>query len=175
MLSNLSELTSLFVVSPFMRVRRNHALEHATLQVLTEKNPHRYLAGYSDLRGFWVLGEVETQDLQQAVDEAHARLLAGEKNLAIHPNCGTNFAATGLLAGAAAWLGMLGTGKGLRSKLDRFPLIVSLVTLVLIMSQPVGPYLQKTVTTDPNLGNLHVFEIMRYQRSGTPMHRVKTR
>lgn len=158
----------------FRRIRRNHALEHATLQVLSSKKPELSLAGYSDSRGFWVLGNVALQDLQQAVDEALQRLKAGETELAIHPNCGTNLVTSGIMAGSVAWLGMLGTGGSTRKKLDRWPLIMALATVGLIAAQPVGPVLQQKVTTATDVQNLRIREIMRYQRGSVPLHRVLT-
>jgi hypothetical protein len=155
-------------------VRRNHALEHATLQVLAAKIPGLRLAGYSDPGGFWVVGQVNTEDLQLAVDEALARLAAGEHNLAIHPNCGTNFAVPGMLAGTAAWLAMLGSGKGLRAKLDRLPFVISLVTTVLILSHPLGPIVQAKITTDANPRQLRISEIRYFERTRLPTHRVRT-
>ena len=158
----------------FRRIRRNHALEHATLQVLAAKKPELSLAGYSDARGFWVLGSVQLEDLQQAVDEALRRLKGGETELAIHPNCGTNLVASGIMAGSVAWLGMLGTGSSARKKLDRWPLIMALATVGLIAAQPVGPVLQQKFTTATDVQNLRIREIMRYQRRGVPLHRVLT-
>ncbi len=160
---------------PVSRVRRNHALEHATLQVLSRINPRRSLAGYSDGGGFWILGNVSTEELQQAVDEALARLHAGERGLVIHPYCGTNFAITGLLAGSAAWLAMLTGGSNLRRKLERWPLVVMLVTFAVIVAQPLGPLFQARLTTQADVGALQVMEIIRFQRGGTQMHRVGTR
>jgi len=89
---------------PISRIRRNHALEHASLQVLSRRKPRTPLAGFSDWRGITILGNVSTAELQEAVEEARGRLKAGEHLLAIHPNCGTNYATSGILAGFAAWL-----------------------------------------------------------------------
>ncbi len=100
--------------SPFSRLQRNHGLEHATLHMLAERHPHLSLAGHSDMGGFWILGNVETEDLRAAVNEALTRMQQGEHELSIHPNCGTNFVATGALAGLAAWTGMLGAGRSTR-------------------------------------------------------------
>ena len=59
--------------NPALRVRRNHALEHATLQILAEKHhPHR-LGGLSDTQGFWVFGEVDPESLFNAAEEARKR------------------------------------------------------------------------------------------------------
>jgi hypothetical protein len=158
---------------PLTAVRRNHALEHATLRILSLKHPRLNLAGYSDFRGFWVYGSLSTDALQEAVDEALSRLKAGEYSLAIHPTCGTNFVVSGMIAGSAAWLGMLGT-RNVKSNLERWPLVVVLTTLALIFSNPLGPKLQRVLTTEPRLGDLRVFEIIRLQRNRTPIHRVVT-
>jgi len=159
---------------PLLHIRRNHALEHATLQLLGNKNPLLKLIGSSDIQGFWVIGEVDTQTLQEAADEALARLKAGERELAIHPNCGTNFAISGLLAGCAAWLAMLGSG-GARRKLERLPWVISLVTMVLVLTQPLGPLFQARVTTEARPGDLSIISITCMERNGLFMHRVVTR
>lgn len=161
-------------IPPLLRTRRNHALEHATLQVIAQKDPKRRLAGYSGPDGFWVLGEVTLEELQQGVEEAQARLRAGEHRLAVHPHCGTNFVTAGMVAGSFAWLGTLGGGRGMRDKVDRWPLTILLVTVALIAAQPLGPRVQELVTTEPNLGDLQVTQIMRYQRGNTPLHKVST-
>ena len=110
-----------------------------------------------------------------AVEEALQRLRAGDYGLAIHPRCGTNFVASGILAGGAAWLATLGGGKGLRSKLDRLPIVMLVVTMAIILSQPLGPYLQQYVTTDAHIGDLQVVEIMQYQRNKVSIFRILTR
>ena len=170
----MSKLSSVLEWGPISRVRRNHALEHATLKMLNRKHPGARLAGYSDFQGFWVIGAVSTDDLQFAVEEALLRLRNGEASLAIHSNCGTNFAVSGALAGTAAWVAMLGTGKSMRDKVDRLPLVVMLVTAAMVVSQPLGPKFQEKVTTQANPGKLRVVEIIRYPNKEMVMHRVVT-
>jgi hypothetical protein len=171
----MSGLNSLLSLGPVSHVRRNHALEHATLQVLARTDPFLRLAGYSNLGGFWIVGEISTDMLAAAVLEAVARLRAGEIGLAIHPNCGTNFVATGFLAGIAGWMGMLGIGSGFRRKLERLPVIIGLVTLAIILANPLGPLLQAKVTTQPDIGSLEVVRIERGMRQQVPIHRVVTK
>lgn len=156
------------------RLRRNHALEHATMQILARKNPRQAAAGYSDLEGFTILGNVSTDELQAAVDEALARLKAGEFLLAIHPHCGTNFVASGVVAGGLAWLAMSRSSGGLFKRLERLPVVVMLVTLGSMLAQPLGPWLQARITTQPQIGNLEVVSITRFQRKETPLHKVRT-
>jgi hypothetical protein len=171
----MSGSNSLLSLGPVSHVRRNHALEHATLQVLARTDPFLRLAGFSNMGGFWIVGELSTDTLAAAVQEAVARLRAGEIGLAIHPNCGTNFVATGFLAGIAGWLGMLGAGTGFRRKLERLPVIIGLVTLAIILANPLGPLLQAKVTTQPDIGSLEVVRIERGMRQQVPLHRVVTK
>ena len=170
----MSKYKSILEWGPISRVRRNHALEHATLRILNQKHHGARLAGYSDVHGFWIVGKVSTDSLQIAVEEALQRLRNGEASLAIHPNCGTNFAVSGALAGTAAWVAMLGSGQTTRSKLDRLPLVVTLVTLAMVFAQPLGPKFQAKVTTQANPGDMRVVEIIRYPRNEMTTHRVVT-
>jgi hypothetical protein len=159
---------------PFSRVRRNHALEHATLQVLSEKNPQLRMAGYSDTKGFWLIGQIETNQVEEAVSQALMRLRGGEHNLAIHPHCGTNLVTTGFLAGSFAWLGMLGAGRNMRDRVERWPLVVSLVTVAMVLAQPLGPMVQARVTTSALTQQLEIVKVERVQRGDVPMHCVST-
>jgi hypothetical protein len=168
-------LSHILTVSPLTRVRRHHALEHATLQILARKCPHLPLAGYSDVRGFWIVGNVSTEIVRDAVDEALSRLRAGESQLAIHPNCGTNFVVTGLLAGSAAWLVMAFGEGGWRRRLQDWPLVVAASALAAILAQPLGLKLQARVTTDARPGEMQIIEIKVSQVRGLGIHRVITR
>jgi len=143
--------------------------------VIARTNPFLKLAGYSNVGGFWIVGEISTDMLAVAVQEALARLRAGEVGLAIHPNCGTNFVASGFLAGFAGWLGTLGAGSGFRRKIERLPVVIGLVTLTIILANPLGPLLQAKITTQPDIGSLDVVRIERGMRQQVPIHRVVTK
>lgn len=153
-----------------LETRRNHALEHATLHMLARK--HRGpLAGHSNPTGYFILGNVSSEDLQAAAEEAHARLKAGERALAIHPGCGTNLATTLALAGTFAWIPL----QGRRSTLGRLALVpfaLLLAALGFALARPLGPKLQEHITTEASLGDLHIVEIRRV-RNG--VHRVITK
>jgi hypothetical protein len=167
--SNILELP---VIS---HIRRNHALEHATLHILSSHLPHTALMGHSDAGGFWIAGEVPTEILHASVQEAMAHLRAGEHNLALHPNCGTNFVTAGTLAGLAGALAMMGSGRRLQAKLARLPFAVTLATLALIASQPLGMLLQAHVTTKGDLGSLEITSITHNIQGRLSVHRVQTR
>jgi hypothetical protein len=163
------------LIQPAAVVRKNHALEHATLQVLAARHtPTSRLFGYSDPGGFWVVGQVTTQALAEAAQEALLRLQQGEAQLAIHPNCGTNLATTGLLAGITAGIAMTGVKKGFRNWMERLPLVISLVTLAIMVSKPLGLRIQANVTTDAQVALLKVIQVTCYDGKVSPVHRVST-
>jgi len=153
-----------------LETRRNHALEHATLHMLARNHPGP-MAGHSNPTGFFIIGDVTLEDLRAAADEAHARLNAGERGLAIHPGCGTNLATSALLAGTLAWVPL----KGRKSTLGRLavlPLALFFAAIGFSLARPLGPALQQRITTEANLGNLRITEI-RFLRKG--VHRVITK
>jgi hypothetical protein len=157
-----------------LETRRNHALEHATIHMLSAKYPERHLAGHSNPTGFFILGNVTTEDLKSAVTEALTRLRAGESELAIHAGCGTNFATTALLAGSMAWFPLSGV-KTMRRRFWLLPFAVAFGVFGFVLSQPLGPILQAKVTTEADMGNLQVKDIIPVRRSGVAVHRVITR
>ena len=155
-------------------LRQNHALEHATIHVLSAKYTERHLAGHSNPTGFFILGNVASDDLKTAVTQALTRLRAGESELAIHAGCGTNFATTALLAGSLAWFPLSGA-KSMRRRLWLLPIAVAFGLLGYALSQPLGPILQAKVTTEADLGNLQIEDIIPLRKRGVAVHRIITR
>ena len=158
-----------------VRVRSNHALEHATLHVLQEKGIRTQLGGISDVGGFWIYGEASTDIVLSAAQEALTRLADGENELAVHPNCGTNIAVGSLVGGGLAWMGMLGTRGRLSRKLRRLPLAVLLGLIGYQIARPLGPKLQKQVTTNADVKGLEIAEVIQRDVFGRTVHRVSTR
>jgi hypothetical protein len=157
------------------RIRRNHALEHATLNILSSRLPGRSLAGLSDAAGFWVVGSVEVDALSAAVVDGLTRLRGGERRLAYHAGCGTGYAVTGIVAGSLAWLGMLGVKGGYRQKLDRLPLVITLAMLGAVVAQPLGTRLQTQVTTCAQPGAMQITNIRIFGKGKIRLSRVSTR
>jgi Domain of unknown function (DUF6391) len=134
-------------------LRRNHALEHATIVVMMEREPGRKLSGFSTDEGFYVQGVRSTQEVESAAREALRRLRNGEKRLAIHRNCGTTIVAANLLA-AILFLGALGLGLYMNWPL--YLLILVSVVLAFALRVPLSLLLQRFVTTDADLTNAEV-------------------
>jgi hypothetical protein len=149
-------------------VRQNHAIEHATVTLLSRRIPGVSLVGRSDLQGFILFGDVETHVIEEAATEAVARLQAGEANLAVHPNCGTNLVTAGVLSGLAATLAVSGRN---RSWGDRIPASLLAATLALIVAVPAGRWVQENVTTSPHVEGLSVTGVVK-QGGPITRHRV---
>ncbi len=170
----MAELKNVLDWGPVSMVRRNHGLEHATLNLLAAEFPSRSFAGHSDSKGFWIIGEVSTDKLLETVQQALKRMKAGESNLALHANCGTNFVTAGVVAGSIAWLGTLGNANSFSKKLNRWPLLIMIVTGSFIAAQPLGKKVQARVSTSGDPGSLVVKQISRYERKGPALHRILT-
>jgi len=114
----LKHLTFVPGLKEMLMLRQVHALEHATVWVLsnaanfgvsnaaTSLPPldNKRLGGLSTDQGFYLYGQVNTAQLHYAVRNALQRLTHGEWNLAVHPRCGTNFSVN-LLVTAGLVLG----------------------------------------------------------------------
>jgi hypothetical protein len=159
---------------PFvLETRRNHALEHATLHVLAAKYPSTPMAGHSNPTGFFILGNFPIEDIQTAVTQALTRLRAGERELAIHAGCGTNWATSLLLAGTFAWFVLRGA-RSTFGRLTRLPFAILFALIGFGVSQPLGPVIQAKITTDADMGGLQLVEIRPTLRGRVTAHRVIT-
>lgn len=165
-------LQSVLAYHPIDRVRRNHGLEHATIHVLTGRK-RRSMAGYSDAGGFTLMGDLKTEEIASGVEEALRRMRGGERNLAVHPNCGTNFVTAGAFAGLAAFAALLGA-RNWRDKLARLPFVFALATAALIFAQPVGMRIQAAVTTSGVVGDLKIVSVKKMADSPVVLHRIET-
>jgi hypothetical protein len=154
---------------PFIAtLRRNHAVEHATMHLLAQRQPYLNAVARTSLRGFHVYGTVDTKTLADTATEALGRLQAGQVDLAIHPRCGTNLVVAGFLAGIATFLAM-GRSKGRLSKLPRFILAA---TSAVIIAQPLGLLVQERVTTSTDVAGLRVAEVTRQIVGRLTVHQV---
>ncbi len=153
-----------------LETRRNHALEHATLHMLAHTHKGN-MAGHSNPTGFYLLGNFSTADVWSAATEALTRLRGGESGLAIHAGCGTNMATTTLLSGTLAWLPL----RGIKSTLWRLLLIPLALVFAIIgynLSRPLGPWLQKYVTTEADMGDMQIIDIIPVRKG---VHRIITK
>lgn len=124
------------------RVRQNHALEHATIALLSPRHPKVVFTGRSTANGFYMWGKVGAEEVRAAAGEALERLRTTEPDMAIHPRCGTNLAVASIMAGLSAV--MAGQIPPQRNRYSR-GVLASLCALA--FAQPVGFFVQRHFTT----------------------------
>jgi hypothetical protein len=151
------------------RIRQNHALEHATITILSQRIPTLSVSARSSADGFIVFGDVDLGELRRASEEALARLKAGEANLAIHPNCGTNLAVGVALVGAGTLLGLASSQTRTRVATAAFSSLAGWIA-----ARPLGEYVQRHFTTLPDLQGVRITEIIRRKFLGLTFIDVRT-
>jgi hypothetical protein len=119
--------------------------------------------------GFIVFGDVDLGELRRASEDALRRLQAGEAELAIHPNCGTNLA-------VGVSLVTLGTLLALMSSQVRTRVATAAASSLAgwVAARPVGEYVQRHFTTLPDLQGVRVTEIARRKFFGLTYIDVRT-
>ena len=150
-------------------VRQNHALEHATIVLLSRKYPDVRLAGISFAAGFFVFGDVPTEAVLPAAQEALNLLRTTSPELAIHERCGTNLAVTAMLTGLSAM-----TVARLRRPFGTANNVILATTAAIILSRPLGLSVQRHVTTQTPSASMKIVEVKSFSFFGTPAHFVNT-
>ena len=158
------------------KIRRNHALEHATVHILQQRLGRLSLVGHSDWNGFTLYGPIDTAEVKLAAHEALRRLRQGEADLAVHPRCGTVVATTGILTALAAFLAIsLDRGSYRRRfRWGSIPGAMLATTAAAILAQPLGMALQERYTTDPDPADLEIRHISLKPAGNVIAHRIDT-
>ena len=157
-----------------LMLRQVHGLEHGTVWILSETRQglqdNENLGGLSTPNGFYLYGNVNHLDLQQAVSKALQRFRAGVWNLAVHPRCGTNMSVNMLLTTSFVLGTHLLLPKGPIEQLLGLLLATSTASQ---LSPDVGILAQKYVTTAIPF-NLELVQIARTRDfSGHPAYFVE--
>ena len=151
------------------RIRQNHALEHATVTILTRRQPGLAVSARSNTHGFTIFANLDPSLVQTCCDEALVRLRAGESSLAIHPNCGTNLAVGMSLA-------MIGSLFGLTALRPRTRIASAICSMCTgyAMARPLGRLVQRHVTTLSELHDVHVVSVAAKRLWGKRVVEVRT-
>ena len=134
------------------KVRRNHALEHATVARLLDRGARSPMGGYSVASGFFIWGRVSRHEVAEAAEEALRLLNAGHKDLAISPYCGTNIMAAVVIGGLASTI-VSGRKRGFWSNVRGAAAGLIAASL---LGRPVGKLLQRRFTTLAEVSDLDV-------------------
>lgn len=150
-------------------VKQNHALEHATIVLLSRQFPDVRLAGISFAAGFFVFGDVPTEAILPAAQEALHLLRTSSPEMAVHERCGTNLAVTGILTGVAA----MGVAK-MRRPFNSLSNVILASTAALILARPLGLTVQRYVTTQTPSSSMTILGVKPRAFFNTPAHFVST-
>lgn len=150
-------------------VKQNHALEHATIVLLSRQFPNVRLAGISFAAGFFIFGDVPTETILPNAQEALRLLRTTSPELAIHERCGTNLAVSGLLTGLAAM-----TVAKMRRPYSSLNNVIMASTAALVLARPLGLTVQRYVTTQTPNPSMTITGVKPLNFFGTPAHFVST-
>jgi Domain of unknown function (DUF6391) len=151
------------------RTRQNHALEHATVTLLARRMPGLSVSARSNVCGFTIFADLDPELVRVVSADALARLQAGERELAIHPNCGTNLA-VGLS------LAMLGSMFALTALRPRTRIVSACASSLagIAVARPVGTVMQRYVTTLPEVDDVRIADVRRRRLLGRHVVEVLT-
>ncbi|UMZ74875.1 DUF6391 domain-containing protein [Natranaerofaba carboxydovora] len=142
------------------RLRNNHALEHATINILEKRYGYNRLSGFARENGFVIQGRINPEHLQEAAMLGLYQLQGGNKELAIHQNCGTSILAANFSSAVIFLLLLWFTGT--------FNILN--VLLAIILSQFVGPragkIFQKYITTSTDVKDIAITGVLYNQPRG---------
>jgi hypothetical protein len=168
------------------RIRQNHALEHATINLLSRRFAGAHAMGISGPSGFTLYSTLTAEEIIPTARAALTALQGGAASLAVHENCGTNLVITAAATTLATLLGLgyipdpLKTRQesGRRAWLsfaERLPQAVLLNVVALIVATPVAHWVQANVTTSPDVDDLEIASVFTDYRGGMSRVRVRTR
>jgi hypothetical protein len=143
------------------RMRQNHALEHATINVLRQRYRTSGVVGMPAQDGFHIRGRVNPDTVISATQEALRRLKRGERELAWSRQCPTSLVATQLLL-AIVFLAIV---LSIWREFTAPPFLIALLAGALL-GPPVSPYLQRFILVDPNPGTLQFQDVEVDQPAG---------
>lgn len=135
------------------RVRQNHALEHATINLLEEAAPDQKIAGLSLEDGFFVFAPLSPILIEKAARKGLKLLKMGQGNLAIHTECGTSSGVVAFIT-SLIFLGLF-IFYGVISLLF-LPFILATAWL---MGRYLGPVTQRFLTTSTHLENVEILGV----------------
>jgi hypothetical protein len=150
-------------------VKQNHALEHATIVLLSKKYPEVRLSGISFAAGFFVFGDLPTEAILPTAEEALNLLRTTQPELAVHERCGTNLAVAGMLTGLSA----MAIAK-LRRPYSTPNNVILASTAALILARPLGLTVQRYVTTQTPNASMRIEKVSPMTVFGSPAHFVST-
>ncbi len=135
-------------VNPLLR--RNHALEHAAVNILEKEYGYSNLSGYATENGFYIMGVDNISNVLQAAEKGRQLMSRGEDNLAVHKNCGTSQLMINFSSAIIFLFLLFVTGQ-----FSIFYIIIALL-LAHLVSSLLGRKVQKRFTTSSDVDQMQI-------------------
>ncbi len=153
----------IYQIATNRQLRKNHALEHATINVLEEKfGRGLFYSGLARENGFFIRAQFSPLEVEEAAREGLLRLQQGEENLATHARCGTTILVINLFSSLLFLVILFGMGV--------FSLLY--VIIALLLANLAGPtlsiYFQKWLTTSARVGDIVIRGVENRSPQGVP-------
>ncbi len=159
----LSAPGQIFQIATNKILRKNHALEHATINVLEEKYGRGlFFSGLAREDGFFIRGSANPIEVEEAAREGLLRLQRGEKNLAVHTRCGTTILVVNLLSSIVFLAILFGLGA--------FSLLYVILAILLanLAGPSLGVFFQRLFTTSPKVKGMVIKGVESRSPQGVP-------
>ena len=134
-------------------LKRNHALEHATINVIEETYGPQPLAGAATAGGFVLRGVTSPHLIEVAAQRGLYRLKQGERRLAVHGRCGTSIGMANLLTSTAAVIALFVAGRG------NWLAVLMAVSAAHLVGPYVGRWAQAVITTSSRVEKLEIIAV----------------
>lgn len=131
-------------------LRKNHGLEHATVNVLEGKYGYRNLAGYAENNGYYIIGVDNIHLVEEAAREGLALMKRGNSELAIHNKCGTSITMANFVSALIFLFLFIATGN--------FSIINMLLAVLVanLLGPFIGKYVQRYFTTSAEVHEMEI-------------------
>ena len=132
------------------KLRKNHSMEHATINVLEKEFGYRNLAGYAEEDGFYIMGIQNTAFVEEAAVKGLKLMKQGKNELAIHKRCGTSMTVANFLSAIIFFILLIYSGY--------FSIINMIIAIILdnLMGPTLGQIVQKKFTTSPEVNEMEI-------------------
>lgn len=149
------------------QLRKNHSLEHATINILEREFGYNGLAGYAEDDGFYIMGVQNTDFIEEAARKGLYLMKQGEKELAIHKRCGTSITVANFLSAIIFLVLLFYTGN--------FSIINMIFAIVLanLFGPFLGQLVQKHLTTASDVTEMEIKKAYFTQNSSLMNKPVK--
>jgi len=154
----------IWTIAQSKNIRRNHAIEHATINVLEQLAGQQLnISGLSQEDGFYIAGIQNAEMVEEAAIRGLNLLKQGNCQLAIHRRCGTDIAIANFITALIFFILLFTTGM--------FSILNIVIALLLsnLISPYLGEYVQKYFTTSCEVRNTDIvgleYEIGRQDKN----------